>query len=545
MPAPVELKGQTASAGLALGLVFFLPEPVAQDRVAGSPSTEAAALRGAIAASVASITGLIEGHKGEAADILEFQVAMLEDDTLLQPALDRVNSGSPAQTAWREVLDTEIAGYAASPEDYFRARASDLMDMRDRVLMNLAGAAAKPKIPGGAIILATDVPPSRFLELDWSQGGGLVLAHGSTASHVAMLARARGVPMLVGVAGADVPGGHSEAILEASSGRLCLSPSAADKEIYEASRQAAQASHRNDQAYATKPAVTRDGIAVEILVNVAEPSDLDRIAVNTCDGIGLMRSEFLFRDGAPLPDEDQQFTAYCRLLEWAQGRPVTVRTLDIGGDKPVQGLTAPGESNPFLGLRGVRLTLVRRDVFKAQLRALARAAVHGQLKIMLPMVSVPEEIAESARLLDDVMADLAAAGVPARRPALGIMVEVPAVAIVPELFAPAAFFSIGSNDLTQYVMAAARDLAAIGRLYQPGNPAMLALIRNTVRAAGAMGRPVSLCGDMAGDERYIGALLAAGLRSLSVAPAALGHVKAVIAGLTIGAEHTNQGGETL
>jgi phosphotransferase system enzyme I (PtsI) len=239
-----------------------------------------------------------------------------------------------------------------------------------------------------------------------------------------------------------------------------------------------------------------------------------------------MRSEFLFRDGAPLPDEDTQYRAYRRFLEWAGGKPVTIRTLDIGGDKPIRGLTPEGEANPFLGLRGVRLTLAHEEVFRTQLRALARAAGHGQLKVMIPMVTVPDEIARTADLFRSCMRDLNREGKP---PPLGIMVEVPAVAIAPELFQEAQFFSIGSNDLTQYVTASSRDDARVAALNDPSHPAVLRLIASVARHGRETGTPVSLCGDMASDPRHIGALLAAGITSLSVAPARIAAIKAAIA----------------
>jgi phosphotransferase system enzyme I (PtsI) len=248
-----------------------------------------------------------------------------------------------------------------------------------------------------------------------------------------------------------------------------------------------------------------------------------------CDGIGLMRSEFLFRDGKPLPDEETQYRSYRRFLEWAGGKPVTIRTLDIGGDKPISGLTADGERNPFLGLRGVRLTLASKDVFKTQLRALARAALHGKLKVMVPMITVAGELRATGALLDEVVTELADAAIPAKRPPLGIMVEVPAVALAPELLSGAAFFSIGSNDLTQYVMAAARDEISVAGLSDPSHPAVLKLIATVARYGAEHGMEVSLCGDMASDPRFVPALIAAGLRRFSVSPAAIGRVKAALA----------------
>jgi phosphotransferase system enzyme I (PtsI) len=232
-----------------------------------------------------------------------------------------------------------------------------------------------------------------------------------------------------------------------------------------------------------------------------------------------------------LPDEDAQYRAYSHFVEWAGGRPVTIRTLDIGGDKPMRGLTPEGEANPFLGLRGVRLTLSRPDVFRTQLRALARAAAHGDLKVMIPMVSIPDELAQTAALLDAVMADLQRDGVACRRPPLGIMVEVPAVAVAPDLFHDAAFFSIGSNDLTQYVTATARDGTLMEGLGRADHAAVTRLIAQVAQYGRETGIPVSLCGDMASEPAHLGALIGAGLRALSVAPARVARVKAALAEL--------------
>jgi len=245
----------------------------------------------------------------------------------------------------------------------------------------------------------------------------------------------------------------------------------------------------------------------------------------------LVRTEFLFHGAAGLPDEDSQYRAYRRSVEWAAPRPVVLRTLDAGGDKPIDGLTVAGESNPFLGVRGVRLSLARPDVFRVQIRALLRAAAHGNAKVMLPMVTIPEEIDRAAVLFDEAFANLTGEGVRCCRPELGIMVEVPAVAIAPDGFDRAAFFSIGSNDLTQYVTASARDITDVAELCDPGHPAVLKLIENLVGAARRMGREVSLCGDMGGDPVHVPGLIAAGLRSVSVAPPLVGRAKRAIAGV--------------
>jgi phosphotransferase system enzyme I (PtsI) len=279
--------------------------------------------------------------------------------------------------------------------------------------------------------------------------------------------------------------------------------------------------------------MTANGARIAVSVNIGDPSEVEALDAQSCDGIGLVRTEFLFSGKSGLPDEETQYRAYRRLAEWAAGKPVTIRTLDAGADKPIAGLTLDGETNPFLGLRGIRLSLAKPEPFRTQLRALCRAAAHGAIEVMLPMVALPHELEAARGLLEESGEELRAAGLAHRRPDLGIMVEVPAAAICVETF-DAAFFSIGSNDLTQYVMAAARDSDAVAELNDPRHPAVLRLISLVAAHGAKTGRKVSLCGDAGGDPELIEALLMAGLRALSVSPAALGPVKEAIARVDLG-----------
>ncbi|MER8465622.1 phosphoenolpyruvate--protein phosphotransferase [Mesorhizobium sp. M1396] len=528
MFGPLRLQGISASAGYAEGPLFDLDRIAASYVGKATAAEEKAALESAIASAAARLTALIQTADGDAADILEFQIAMLEDDALSSPAFAAIGTGQPADVAWRQALDAEIAGYDASDQDYFRARAADIRDIRDQVLRALTED-GDIQAPAGAILYGDDIAPTRFLETDWSSGGGIALKAGSTASHVAMLARSRGIPMVVGL-GASPAHLAGIALLDAEHGGIVLSPS---KDDIAAFRQSSSSfSMRRDRAgtFLARPAVTKNGTVVRVQVNIADPSEVDGIDIATCDGVGLMRTEFLF--GRTLPDEETQYRAYRKVLEWAGGKPVTIRTVDAGGDKPVPGFTVE-ESNPFLGLRGIRLSLARPEVFRVQIRALLRAAVHGSLKVMFPMIAVIVEYRQAAAMFAEEQAALAARGIAHRMPPLGIMVEVPSVAIVPEAFAEAAFFSIGSNDLTQYVMAAARDNAAVAHLNSVRHPAVLRLIA-AVTAFGQREKiPVSLCGDAGGDPASIPSLLEAGLRDLSVAPAQLAMAKAAIADISV------------
>jgi phosphotransferase system enzyme I (PtsI) len=518
-------RGRPAAPGFAAGRVVALDVVAMTRRAGGDPEREAGALRNAIAKAQAELVALAGHADDDAAGILGFQIALLEDNALSEPAFAAIAGGTPADAAWRDALENEIAGYCVGEDETFRSRAADLADLRDRVLVHLGGAAVASDVDRGSIVAAADLPPSRFLAIDWRAGGAVLLSQGSRNSHVAMLARARGVPMIVGL-GIDPLRLAGEALVDATCGELVLDPAPATRAAFEARRRSHEDHTAEAAARIAEPAVTADGVQVAIHINVAAPDELAPLSPEICDGIGLVRTEFLFSGGS-LPDEETQYRVYRRLAEWAADKPVTIRTLDAGGDKPVAGLTAAGESNPFLGMRGIRLSLAYPEIFAVQLRALARAGCHGKVRIMLPMVTLPEELEAARALLATEVAALQSAGVPTVQPPLGIMVEVPAAALAIERF-DAAFFSIGSNDLTQYVTAAGRDIAAVADLADPLNPAVLRLIRMVAEHGRTSGREVCLCGDAGGDPAAIEALLREGVRSLSVAPAGLAAAKAAV-----------------
>jgi phosphoenolpyruvate-protein phosphotransferase (PTS system enzyme I) len=527
--AEIHLNGRAASSGLAIGPVSVLTVAVARRTATGDPAQEAVALKEAIEAAAADIVKLIGAVDGDVADILEFQVAMLQDDALAEGAYDAILAGVAADHAWRSALDAEISGYRSAEDEYFRARATDLIDIRDRVLARLGGAETTVKIGGGSIVAGEDILPSTFLTADWTRGGAIALAAGSPSSHVAMLARARGTPMVVGLGPFSWNGRPpSLALVDGDAGTVIFDPEPETRRLFEHRMAAANAAQALANADRAKPAYTADGRPIAVLLNIAALEDLAGLDPAICDGIGLVRTEFLFEASHGLPDEETQFAVYRRILGWAQGRPVTIRTLDAGADKPIAGLTSDSESNPFLGLRGIRLSLARPEVFRVQLRALCRAAVHGVLKVMLPMIAIPGELDRATIMLDAEFAALQAEGIACARPPLGIMVEVPAAALRAGDFG-AAFYSIGSNDLTQYTMAAARDIGAVADLNDTGNPAVLELIARTVDAGRKRGVEVSLCGDAAADTGLTSALLATGLTTLSVSPIAVARLKAAVA----------------
>lgn len=522
--------GRPASPGLARGRPVEAAErSVGAVRRAGDPAAEGAALEAALAAAIAQLARLSASMDDpEAAAILEFQMALAEDPELIRPARAAIEAGTPAPEAFAAVIAAMAADYRSSGDDYFQARAADLEDLGERVADSLHGRSAGPdSLPEGGILVADDLTPSRFLAADWSAGRGIALRAGSPTAHVAILARARGVPMAIGL-GPVAAGGHDVAILDAEAGTLTLSPGPADHARHEERLIEGAGARAEEALLLERPAVTAAGEAVAVHVNVGDPAEIAGLDPALCDGIGLVRTEFLFHGRADLPGEEEQLAAYRRLIAWAGGRPVVARTLDAGGDKPVPGLTR-AEDNPFLGLRGVRLSLARPDVFRMQIRALLRAAVDGPLKVMVPMVALPREMAAVRALFAAEAAALAAAGTAHRMPPIGMMVEVPAAALTVDRF-DVDFLSIGSNDLTQYVMAASREAGDLGDgLDDAGAEAVLRLVAMVVEAGRARALPVSLCGDAGGDPRVLPRLLATGLRSVSVAPAAVGRTKRVIA----------------
>ena len=531
MPGMIEHKGRPASPGLAEGPVFTLQKPQAASRPALDPEAETALFTAAIRTASAGLAKIAGDVAEDAAAILEFQIAMLEDDALSDPVLTAIAGGATAEAAWRQTIGAEIAGYEAARDEYFRARAADLTDIADRVLTAIGGGEERER-PPGAILIGHDITPSQFLATDWDSGGGIATEAGSPSSHVAMLARARGVPMVVGLGPTDTAG-HDRAAIDGVAGTLALSPDAATAARLDIQRTELAKTAEEEARARRNPARTACGAAIEVMVNISGAGDLNGLDPAFVDGIGLVRTEFPFKDVKAMHDEARQLAAYRDIVEWARGAPVTIRTVDAGGDKPIPGYTVDGEADPFLGLRGLRLSLTRPDIFRLQLGALARAAAHGPVRIMLPMVTSPGEVLAARAHLDAVLAELAAAKLDHGTPQLGMMVEVPAAAFTLEDFA-VDFASIGSNDLVQYMAASARDNADVAELCDPGHRAVEIAIAAAVRGARRGGFPISICGDAAGDPARLPMLLGAGLRSISVAIPALGRAKLAISALDLG-----------
>ena len=524
-----EYTGLPAAGGFALGPCRrFQYSGIKRSRRQGSFSDEWKLFHSSLEKSAEQLSALIRKSDELGAEILEFQKMLLEDDSIVRPVQIRIEAGEAADEAWQAVLNSEIEDYASSEGEYMAARATDLTDLRDRVLNAMSERTDKSGEPRkGDVVVAEDIGPSTLIEwIGADKISGIALSGGSVTAHTVIVARSHGIPMAVGVTGMDELQNGSILLVDGDGGTVArgdvdqLSELQRSKIARQKEKQAVEAE------YARLKARTRAGRAVKVLINVEGPDVLEELNPEICDGVGLFRTEFLFMGGRP-PSEKIQYEAYKRMVLWADGRPVTIRTLDAGGDKYIHGITAGGESNPFLGQRGLRLSLANPTRFRIQLRALCRAAALGPVKIMLPMVTIPSEFSSAADHLDAALKELEEVGAQFDRPALGIMVETPAAALTAADWS-ADFYSIGSNDLVQYVTACARDNPNLAALASPTNPAVLELIERTVRAGKSRGVEVSICGEMASDLKYVHTLLELGLDTLSVAANSVGRVKQAI-----------------
>ncbi|MFD2032452.1 putative PEP-binding protein [Ancylobacter dichloromethanicus] len=425
----------------------------------------------------------------------------------------------------------EADGEHGGPGDAFALRAVDVADLQHRVLDAMAGR-TRADFPEGSVYVGRDMPPSVFLAHDWSGGGAIALGAGSMASHVAMLARARGVPMVVGLGA--LPGEPGEPLLvDGTAGTVHLHP---DQRLAAPSPAMPLEMGAPELVFSgvaiavsgAATAVSGAATAVGLFANIDTLADLDALDPARVDGVGLVRTEFLLATAAEALNEERHLACYRRILAHLAGKPVTLRMLDLGGDKALPGLVE-SDAASVLGERGVRILLAHPDLARIQARALIRAAALGPVSVLLPMVTLPSELAAMARLFDEEAARLARQGVPGVRPPLGIMVEVPAAALTLDLFTEARFFSVGTNDLMQYLAAAARDNPSVAHLHAEAETAMFRLLDHICATARRLDRPVSVCGDLAAEPRAVGRLLALGVAGLSVAPGRLAAVRAAMA----------------
>jgi multiphosphoryl transfer protein len=534
------VRGLPGAPGIAVGRVQHLgavrlPELddllalAATDAVAPDEEHAAfdAALRGAHAHLERSRADLAARAGAAAADLVAAQALVLDDPELLQPARAGIDAGATAAVAWSGALRSVLATYTEVEDPYLAERANDLDAVGREVLAALVGYERVEVVPAG-VVVARDLSPAETARLDPSRVDAIVTADGSPTAHAALIARALGLPAVVGAGpGVFVLGEGAEVVVDGDAGVVESTPDEARIAAVRDEVAARLRAHEDLRAAAAEPALTRDGTHIEVRANVGLPRDAERAASEGADGVGLLRSEFLFLDRSSAPDEEEQvatYTAVCRALH---GRPVTVRTLDVGGDKPLDYIDLPVEANPFLGTRGVRLGLSERVLLTTQLRAALRVAADHPLELMVPMVATLEEIAAVRALLAETLAALAAEGyaVP-QQPRLGVMVEIPALALkARHVVAAVDFVSIGTNDLTQYTLAAERGNPAVAELSDPLDPGVLALIAAVGRAAEGTDTQVAVCGELASDPTVAALLLGLGVTELSVPPVDVPAVK--------------------
>ncbi len=533
-----ELAGLVASPGLARGPLVHYRPPLpsvphdGEGETVEMPRLDAALVGVGEALVRAEAEASRHGQAAEA-EIFAAHRAWLEDPDLAAAARERIRAGRSAGQAWREALDAEAERLAASGNALLAGRVADLRDLQRRVMAALGDAAepALPEVPEGAILAAEELTPSELVAVAARRPAGLCLAGGGTTSHVAILARARGIPCLAAMGPALLERSSERAVLDAEGGRLETAPSPARLAEVEARRAARRHEAEAERAAAREPAITRDGRAVEVGANVGGGEEARLAARNGADGVGLMRSEFLFLERDAAPDEATQRGEYQAALDALGGKPVIIRTLDIGADKQLPYLRLPAVPNPALGMRGMRLWHSHPELLETQLRALLRVEPLASLRIMLPMVTEAAELREVRRRLEALAAELGLA----ERPRLGAMIEVPSAALCADgLAGEADFLSIGTNDLTQYTLAMDREDPTLSARADVLHPAVLRLIRTTVE--GAAGRcPVGVCGAAAGDPLAAPLLVALGVDELSVEPARVPAVKAALRRLDAGA----------
>jgi phosphoenolpyruvate-protein phosphotransferase len=535
------LSGIAASRGIAIGPAFhFTRTPLVFQRcLVEDPAAEWARLQTALDVVREQLEEVYARARFECgpeeAAIFQAHAMMLEDPELLQAVRSAiVEEGTNAESALSDVAETYAQMLEALEDEYLCARAADVRDVTHRVLCTLVGTSDSPAedLTAPSIILARDLTPSDTILLDKSLVLGFCTAEGGPTSHTAILARGLGLPAIVG-AGQEIlniPGG-CQLVLDGTRGKLVVEPDRETVARYREQKATAATILERAREQAAEPAVTRDGHRVEVVANIGNVEGARAALEAGAEGVGLLRTEFLYLERPHLPDEEEQFRAYRAILDlFGAEQPVVLRTLDIGGDKDLPYLDLAHEMNPFLGVRAMRLCFTHPELIKPQLRAALRAGVGRNLKVMFPMVATLAEVRQARTLLDACRAELTAEGQPvAEHVEVGIMIEIPAAALMADqLAAEVDFFSIGTNDLSQYAMAADRTNALVASLATGFQPAVLRLIRTTIDAAHARDRWVGLCGEFASEPLAIPILLGLGLDEFSMNPPAIPVAKQII-----------------
>ena len=540
------LQGIAASDGIAIAKVYTLTEPdltVTKVTVEDSEK-EVSRLDDALAASIKDVELIketaLKNLGEEEAQVFDAHLMVLSDPELIGQVKDSITSNKVnAESALKEVTDMFISIFAGMEDNpYMQERAADIRDVSKRILAHLLGV----KIPSPAtikdevIIVAADLTPSDTAQLNRQYVKAFVTDIGGRTSHSAIMARSLEIPAIVGTKEVTSTAKDGDIIIvDGLSGNVFLNPSEEVVAEYRAKAEAFAAQQAEWEKLKDSKTYTKDGHQVELAANIGTPKDLEGVVNNGAEGVGLYRTEFLYMDSHEMPTEEDQFEAYKAVLEGMNGKPVVVRTMDIGGDKELPYLPLPHEMNPFLGYRAIRISLNEPEMFRTQLRALLRASVYGKLRIMFPMIATLNDFRGAKALLEEEKAKLIAEGVAVSDDIqVGIMIEIPAAAVLAHQFAKEVdFFSIGTNDLIQYTMAADRMNERVSYLYQPYNPSILTLIKHVIDSAHKEGKWAGMCGEMAGDQTAVPLLVGLGLDEFSMSASSVLKTRSLIAKLTL------------
>ena len=540
------LQGIAASDGIAIAKVYTLTEPDLSFTKISLEDTdkEISRLEEALVVSTKEIELIketaLKNLGEEEAQVFEAHLMVLSDPELVGQVKDAITSQKVnAEHALKEVSDMFISIFAGMEDNpYMQERAADIRDVSKRILANLLGV----KIPSPAtikdevVVVAGDLTPSDTAQLNRKYVKAFVTDIGGRTSHSAIMARSLEIPAIVGTKEITSLAKDGDLIIiDGLSGDVFLNPSEDVVAEYRAKAEAFAAQQAEWEKLKDADTFTKDGHQVELAANIGTPKDLEGVIHNGAEGVGLYRTEFLYMDSHDMPTEEDQFEAYKAVLEGMNGKPVVVRTMDIGGDKELPYLPLPHEMNPFLGYRAIRISLNEPEMFRTQLRALLRASVYGKLRIMFPMIATLNDFRGAKALLLEEKAKLVAEGVAVSDDIqVGIMIEIPAAAVLAHQFAKEVdFFSIGTNDLIQYTMAADRMNERVSYLYQPYNPSILTLIKHVIDSAHKEGKWAGMCGEMAGDQTAVPLLVGLGLDEFSMSASSVLKTRSLISKLTL------------
>lgn len=520
-------KGIAGSAGYGVGKVVIISDakPEYENRTITDTDAEIKRYDDAVAAFTEKTHAMAEAMKesvGEHnAEILEGHILLLTDPGMDEITKGAIMSGTCAEAAFESTCDMFAGMFQMADDELTRQRATDIGDIKVRMLKILTGTPDVniSEVPAGTILVAEDLTPSMTAGIVKENVAGIITAVGGKTSHSAILARALEIPAVLSVDGiVDKVSDGMTAVVDGCDGICILDPSQEEIEEYRAKREKYLSDKALLEVYRGKDTVTADGAKVHLYGNIGNPEDAKQVAACDGEGVGLFRTEFLFMGASELPSEEEQFQAYKAAAETMEGREVIIRTLDVGGDKDIPYLGLEKEDNPFLGFRAVRYCLQNKDSYRVQLRALLRASAFGDIKIMVPLVTCVDEIRSVKALVKELMVELDAENIAYNKNIqVGAMIETPAASLIADLLAKEAdFFSIGTNDLTQYTMAVDRGNAKVAYLYSSYNPAVLRSMKNIIEAANAAGIMVGMCGEAAADSLLIPLLISFGLGEFSV-----------------------------